>query len=79
MKKLIFSMAVATVFIACDNAANSGSNAQDSLDSIANAKKEKIDSAAEQRKAAIDSITEKKKNALDGVDSLNRKEDSATR
>jgi hypothetical protein len=41
MKKLIFSMAVATLFIACDNAANSGSNAQDSLDSVANAKKEK--------------------------------------
>jgi hypothetical protein len=79
MKKFVFSLAVATLFIACDNAANSGSNTADSLDSIANAKKERIDSSAEQRKEMIDSTTERQKDALERVDSMNRRKDSTSR
>ncbi len=79
MKKLIFSLAVAVLFVACDNTANTGSNATDSLDSIANAKKEKIDSTAEQRKAVIDSTTERQKQSLERMDSMNRRKDSVTR
>ena len=79
MKKLIFSLAVATLIIACDNAATSGANTQDSLDSIANAKKERIDSTAEQRKDVIDSTTELQKEKLEKVDSLNDRKDSASR
>ena len=70
MKKLIFSLAVATVFIACDNAADSSARTKDSLDSIANAKKDVIDSTAEQRKDIIDSTTEQQKEAIERRDSV---------
>jgi hypothetical protein len=79
MKKLIFSLALATLFIACDNAANTDSDAKDSLDSIANAKKEKIDSSAEVRKEVIDSTTERQKDILNRADSMNQRKDSVTR
>lgn len=79
MKKLILSLAVAAVFTACDNAADTGSNAKDSLDSIANAKKEIIDSTAEQRKEIVDSTIQQQKEILDRKDSLENRRDSATR
>ena len=79
MKKVLFVFVAATALFACNNAADSGARAQDSLDSVANAKKDVIDSSAEHRKDVIDSTTETKKQALDSLDSLNRKADSATR
>lgn len=78
MKKLLFVIVTAAAMYACNNAADSEARAKDSLDSIANAKKEVIDSSAERRKNIIDSTTENKKQALDSLDSLNRKADSAT-
>lgn len=76
MKKIFFCLVIATSFIACDNAADTGRSAQDSLDSIANAKKDMIDSSAEQRKEVIDSTTENQKDAMDRMDSMNRRKDS---
>ena len=79
MKKVLFVFVTAAALVACDNAADSEARAKDSLDSIANAKKEVIDSSAEQRKEVIDSTTEQKKQALDSLDALEKKADSATR
>lgn len=79
MKKLLFVFVAAAGMIACDNAADSEARAKDSLDSIANAKKEVIDSSAEQRKDIIDSTTESKKEVIDSLNTLEEKADSATR
>jgi hypothetical protein len=79
MKKFILSLAVVTMFIACDNAADTEARKKDSLDSIANIRKDVIDSTAEQRKEVIDSTTQLQKDALDRTDSLNRVKDSVTR
>jgi hypothetical protein len=79
MKKLILSLALVTLFVACDNAANTETDAKDSLDSIANAKKEIIDSSADRRKDIIDSTTERQKDIIDKADSLNERKDSVTR
>lgn len=79
MKKLVLSLAVATLFVACNNAADTTDNAKDSLDSIANEKKDMIDSSADQRKDVIDSTTGVQKDALEKMDSANAKKDSATK
>lgn len=79
MQKLIFSLAVATLLIACDNAGDGATTTRDSLDSVANAKKDRIDSTAEMRKDVIDSTTQRQKDALEDVDSMNRRKDSVTR
>jgi hypothetical protein len=76
MKKFLAIIAVAGTLIACNNAADSTENAQDSLDSVAAEQKDRIDSSADQRKDVIDSTTEMKKEALDKLDSANRKMDS---
>ena len=59
---------------ACNNAADSTADAADSIDSIANAKKENIDSIAEEKKEVIDSTAEQKKAALEGRDSTAKKD-----
>ncbi len=79
MKKFLAIIAIAGTLIACNNAADSTENAQDSLDSVAAEKKDMIDSTADQRKDMIDSTTEMKKEALDKMDSANRKMDSTVR
>ena len=76
MKKIFVCFALATVFVACDNAANSGRSAQDSLDSVAKAEKAMIDSSADARKDVIDSTTENQKDAVDNMDSMNHRKDS---
>ena len=78
MKKIILTAAVAFTLFACDNAANTEARTKDSLDSVANAKKEVVDSSAELRKERIDSTTELQKEAVDRADSANRAKDSAT-
>ena len=79
MKKMILSLAIASLLIACDNSADSAARTKDSLDSIANEKKDVIDSTAEQRKDVIDSTTERQKETIENMDSLNRRKDSVTR
>ena len=76
MKKIVVCFALAVTFVACDNAADAGRTGQDSLDSIANAKKDVIDSSADARKDIIDSTTENQKEAMDNMDSMNRRKDS---
>jgi hypothetical protein len=61
MKKVFMAMALAAVFVSCDNnSADSADRAKDSLDSIANAKKEVIDSTTEEKKEVVDSLAERK-------------------
>jgi hypothetical protein len=78
MKKILLVFAMTAAITACNNAADSTDEAQDSLDSIAAEKKDMIDSTAEQKKEVIDSTTEQKKEALDKLDSASKKADSAT-
>jgi len=73
MKRLLTIMALAGTLTACNNSADSTASAKDSLDSIANAKKEMIDSSAEARKDAVDSTIEQKKEALDNTDTTDNK------
>jgi hypothetical protein len=70
MKKVFMLMLAAAFFASCNNAADNSAEAKDSLDSIANAKKEKIDSTTEEKKEAIDSLANK-------ADSTEHKADSA--
>lgn len=72
MKKFFLVFTLAGTMVACNNASDSASDAQDSLDSIAAERKEAIDSSAEARKDAIDSATQEKKEALEKRDSANR-------
>ena len=65
MKKFITVLALAFVFVACNNAAEGEANSKDSLDSVANAAKENIDSSANAVKENIDSTTEAQKQAAD--------------
>lgn len=74
MKKFFIVALTAIAFTACNNSADTGNNAADSLDSIANERKDAIDSSAEQRKDVIDSTTEAKKEAVEKLDSLNRRD-----
>jgi hypothetical protein len=60
-------IAVAGIFTACNNTADTARTEKDSLDSVANARKDIIDSTAEQRKENIDSMTGVKKDLLDST------------
>ena len=72
MKKIFLALAISSVFIACNDSADTSNNAKDSIDSITEARKDNIDSMGEERKDALDSLGERKKDAIDRVDSLNR-------
>jgi PBP1b-binding outer membrane lipoprotein LpoB len=71
MKKFITVLALAFVFVACNNAAEGEANTKDSLDSIANASKNMIDSSADATKNAIDSTTDAQKQAADSTRIVN--------
>lgn len=79
MKKFLAVLVIAGTLVACNNEASTAESKTDSLDAVASEKKEMIDSTAEAKKEMIDSTTEAKKDALQTVDSLNRKESSATK
>ena len=67
MKKFITVLALAFVFVACNNAADGEANTKDSLDSVANAAKDNIDSSANAVKENIDSTLDAKKEAIDST------------
>lgn len=67
MKKVFMLCAVAAVFTACNNSADTARSEKDSLDSVANAQKNAIDSAADQRIETIDSLTDEKKDMIDST------------
>jgi hypothetical protein len=73
MKKVFIAMALAAVFVSCDNAADNADRAKDSLDSIANAKKDVIDSTTEEKKEVIDSLAEKRDSLQDSKDTSGAK------
>lgn len=79
MKKFLLVFTLAGTMVACNNASDSATDAQDSLDSIASERKEAIDSSAEARKDAIDSTTEEKKEVLEKRDSVNRADTSGNK
>lgn len=77
MKKVLFAFALAGVFTACNNAADTEARAKDSLDSIQKLQKESVENAATDAKQNIDSTIEMKKDSVDsihsGVDTANKK------
>lgn len=72
MKRLFLVFALAGVFTACNNSADTTNEKKDSLDSMASERKDVVDSSAQQQKEMIDSTTDKKKEALDRADSIRR-------
>jgi len=77
MKKLFLVFLTAGSLVACNNTANTTTDAKDSLDSVANAKKAMIDSSADVKKDKIDSSTEKMKDAVNTQDSAMKGTDTA--
>lgn len=67
MKRFLGIVAIAAVFVSCDNTANSDQKIKDSLDSITKLQKESIDKSSEEAKENLDSINNAKKEVVDSV------------
>ena len=67
MKKLLVILFIGGVLASCSNSANPEADVKDSLDSIANLKKESIDEAAQNAKDTIESNTDSLKQRVDSV------------